>query len=88
MTPTLEKIQQDELAMTVARVLTIANQAAIGQGTNLSQSLITITEESPPQEHLWRIHYGPRNYVNRRGGDLLVLVDDQAGEVQQIIRGQ
>lgn len=84
----MEKIQQDELAMTVARVLAVANEAATAQGADPSQCLVTITEESPPLEHVWRIHYGPRDYKNRRGGDLMVLVDDRVGTVQRIIRGQ
>jgi hypothetical protein len=88
MVPTLETIREDARAMAVARVLAVADQTALAQGIDLSRSLITITEESPPAEHVWRIHYGPREYVSRRGGDLMVLVDDRDGEVQRIIHGQ
>jgi hypothetical protein len=86
MVPTLEKIQHDERAMTVAAVLALANLAAVANGTDLSGSLITITEE--PTDHLWQVHYGPRDYKNRRGGDLMIFVDDRLGEVQKIQRGQ
>ena len=86
--PTLERIQQDEWAMAVACALTVANEAATAQGIDLSRSLISIAEEPAPPEHLWRVHYGPRDYTNRRGGDLLVIVDEQAGVVQKVLRGQ
>jgi hypothetical protein len=86
-TVSLEVMQQDQLVMSVARALILANEAALAQGTNPNDSLVTITEEETAGR-LWRIHYGPRDYLNRRGGDLSVLVDEQSGAVQRIIRGQ
>ena len=83
-----EEIQQDILAMSVARAVAVANEAAKAQGIVLATSLVTITEESPPPTRVWRIHYGPRDYTRRRGGDFIVLVDDQTGAVQRSIRGQ
>ena len=80
--------QQDHLAMSVARALAIANAAAATQGTKPADSLVTIIEDPASPRHLWRIHYGPRDYIHRRGGDLTVLVDERAGVVQEIIRGQ
>ena len=88
MLPALDDIRQDPLALSVAGALAIANETAAAQGTNLSQSLVTITEEAPPPERLWRIHYGPRDYRNRRGGDLIVIVDEQTGTAKRIIKGQ
>ena len=85
---TLAQIQQDRLAMAVARAVAVANETATSQGIDLATSLVTITEESPPPTRLWRIHYGPRDFTRRRGGDLIVLVDDQTGTVQRSIRGQ
>jgi hypothetical protein len=84
----LQDIQQDKLAMAVARAVAIANEAAASQGLDPAGALVTITEESSPPQRLWRIHYGPRDYMNRRGGDLIILVDENAGAVQRIIRGQ
>jgi hypothetical protein len=81
-------MQQDDLVMSVARALALANEAAQAQGTDPATCLITISEESGSAGQLWRVNYGPRDYVNRRGGDLIVLVDEQAGSVQRIIRGQ
>jgi hypothetical protein len=84
----LEEIQQDGLAMAVARAVAVANETAKMQGIDLAGSLVTITEESPPPTRIWRVHYGPRDYTRRRGGDIIVLVDDQTGAVQRLIRGQ
>jgi hypothetical protein len=86
--PVVEELQQDGLAMSVAWALKIANAAAAAQGVDPDKSLVTVSEESPPPERLWRVHYGPRDYRNRRGGDLIVLVSERAGAVQRIIRGQ
>ena len=85
--PALEELQRDDLAMSVARALSIANEAAIAEGTEPNACLVTIAEESPPPERLWRIHYGPRDYTHRRGGDLIIVVDERGG-VRQILRGQ
>lgn len=85
---TLEEMQQDHLAMSVARALALANEAALAQGTEPANSLVSITEESSSTGRVWRIHYGPRDYIVRRGGDLIVFVDERGEAVQRIIRGQ
>lgn len=87
-TATIEKLQKDELAMSVASALAVANEAAIAQGSDPGKSLIAITEESSPSGTVWRISYMARDYVNRRGGDLIVLVDNNTQTVQRILRGQ
>ncbi len=87
-TMTIEKLQQDDLVMSVARALALANEAAHSKGTDPADSLVTITEETASTGRVWRIHYGPRNYINRRGGDLIVLVDERSAAVQRVIRGQ
>jgi hypothetical protein len=85
---TFEDIKQDDLAMAVARVLAVANEAVGARGADLVRFLITITEETPPPHRVWRVHYGPRDYVNQRGGDLTILVDEHDGKVQKVLRGQ
>jgi len=87
-TVSLEEMQQDHLVMSVARALALANETALAEGTSPTDSLVTITEETSSAGRLWRIHYGPRDYVGRRGGDLIVLVDERRDVVQRIIRGQ
>jgi hypothetical protein len=83
-----EEKNQDGLALSVRRALTLANEAAVARGTDPAEALVTITEEPSSAERLWRIHYGPRQAVSRRGGDLIVLVDREGRSIQRIIRGQ
>jgi hypothetical protein len=85
---TLESLQQDSLVMSVARALATANEEAAKQGANLAESLVTIAEERAPQGRVWRINYGPRDYVAKRGGDLSIFVEERTGAVQRVIRGQ
>ena len=87
-TPTLEKMQKDSRAMSVAAALAIANETAAALGWDPVTSLVTISEEPDSLGSLWRIHYGPRDYINRRGGDLILLVNETAGEVSQVLKGQ
>ena len=87
-TLSLEEMQHDELVMSVARALTLANEAAIAKGIEPGNSLVTITEETAPSGRMWRINYGPRDYVGLRGGDLIVLVDERGEAVQRVIYGQ
>lgn len=84
----MEKIQGDQLALSVARALALANEVARAQGIDPSAALLTVSEESPPPDRTWRIHYGARDYVLRRGGDFMVVVDDLSGEVKRTLRGQ
>ena len=84
----IESIQRDHLAMAVAHALTIANLAAASKGVALDEFLVTITEEVASPHRVWQIHYGPRDFVHRRGGDLTVFVNETTGQVQRILRGQ
>lgn len=86
--PALEDIQQDRLAMSVARALAVANDAAAGHGQDPAQSLVTITEETAQTGRCWRIHYGPRDFARQRGGDLIVIVDESSGALLEMIHGQ
>jgi len=56
---TIEKIQKDTLAFSVAQALAVANEAALAQGVDPANSLVTISEENGTSDRLWRIHYGP-----------------------------
>ncbi len=87
-TETLEEIQQDNVAMTVAHALQLANRAAVAQGVDPATSMITISAEASLPATWWRVHYGPRDYISRRGGDLIVTVDAATGRVEQVLRGQ
>jgi hypothetical protein len=81
------EVLQDDLAVLLARVIAAANKRAREFGVDVSQSLITITQsfENSP---CWRVNYGPKDYVGRRGGDLIVDVDAADARVTQILHGQ
>jgi hypothetical protein len=87
-TVSLETMQDDQMVMSVAWALSLANEAATAHGVEPVNSLVTISEESSAAGRLWRIHYGPRDYVGRRGVDLIVLVDEASQAVQRVVRGQ
>jgi len=80
-------VLQDDLAVSLARVLAAANKRARQAGVNVAQSVITITQTF---EHgsRWRINYGPREHIGRRGGDLIVEVEASDASVTQVLRGQ
>ena len=85
---TIEELQGDQIAMSVARALALANEAAVLHGTDPAKSLISIMEEATPGGPVWRINYVKRDLVNRRGGDLIVFVDEANQTVQRVLRGQ
>lgn len=87
-TATLEKLQKDRLAMSVAGALAIANEAALKHGTTPADCLVSITEEESATGPVWRVSYGPRDYVHCRGGDLVVFIDGGSQTVQRVVRGQ
>ncbi len=80
-------VLQDDLAVLLARVLATANKRARELGVDVLQSLITITQsfENGPR---WRVNYGPKDYIGRRGGDLIVEVDAGDVTIRQVLRGQ
>jgi len=85
---TIEAIQHDNLAMSIAAAVALANSAVQAQGTDPATCLVTISEETAAPNRSWRIQYGPRNFVNRRGGDFYVVVDESSQQVRQVLRGQ
>jgi hypothetical protein len=81
------EVLQDNVAVFVARAIAAANKRAREFGVDVSQSLITITQsfENGPR---WRVNYGPKDSVGRRGGDLIVDVDAADATVMQVLHGQ
>ena len=70
----LEKYLEDELAVSVAQVLASANRKAKELGGDIKESLINVTQHIANGVWGWRVHYGKRDYVGRRGGDLIIDV--------------
>lgn len=81
------EVLDDDVAMSLARGIAAANRAAKEIGVDLPDSLVTITQVSDEKPH-WRINYGPKNYRNRRGGDVIVEVDAVDASIQNVLRGQ
>ena len=84
----LEGLQHDQLALSVARALALANRVAAAEGMNLAEARVAITEEPCDTGRCWQIYYGPREDVNTRGGDLFVYVDRDGGAVRRVLHGQ
>jgi len=82
------EVYQDDIAVTLANVLATANQRASALGVDVAESLLTITQLFANEGLVWRINYGPKEYINRRGGDLIVDVAAHSGEVEQVLWGQ
>jgi hypothetical protein len=80
-------VLQDDLAVSLARVLAAANKRAREAGVDVARSVITITQNF---EHglRWRINYGAKDYIGRRGGDLIIEVDAGDASVTQVLHGQ
>jgi hypothetical protein len=78
---------QDDVVASVATVLSIANQCARERGVNVEESLISITQQDKDVNQ-WRVNYGPRDFLDRRGGDLFVFVDASTKSVVRVLLGQ
>ena len=81
-------VLQDELAVSLASVVAAANARAREAGVDLRQSLITITQQVLESGSIWRVNYGPKDYVGRRGGDFIVEVDPTSAQIKRVLQGQ
>lgn len=86
--PLTADVLQDELAVSLARALAAANRRAREAGVDATESIITIGQHAVDDILVWRINYGPRNYVGRRGGDLVIEVDPTDASIRQVRQGQ
>lgn len=82
------EVLQDDIAISLARASAAANKRAGELGIDVLQSIITITQRSVNGDLFWRINYGPKDYVGRRGGDLIIEVNQKTAEIHQVLRGQ
>ncbi len=81
------EVLQDNLAISLARVIAAANKRASELGVDVLQSIITITQMTNG-EACWRINYGPKDYIGQRGGDLIVDVDPSNVSIKRVLHGQ
>ena len=82
------EVLSDELALSLARVMASANRRARELGVDADQSVITISQRPHGADLVWRINYGPRDYIGRRGGDLIIDIDARSLSVTQVLSGQ
>ena len=80
-------VLQDVVAVSLARVVAAANRRARELNIDVPQSLITITQVVGDGLR-WRINYGPKDLVGRRGGDLVIEVDASDASIKKVLRGQ
>jgi len=81
-------VLQDDIAVSLARAIASANKRARELGVDVLQSIISITQHSLNGDLLWRVNYGPKDYVGRRGGDLIIEVDPSDASIKQVLWGQ
>jgi hypothetical protein len=81
-------VLEDDLAVSLARVIASANRRAIDLGIDLGKSVITISQVVVESSSSWRVNYGPQDYISRRGGDLIIDVAPEDGAIRQVLRGQ
>ena len=81
-------VYQDNIAVTLANVLTVANKRTSAMGIDVTESLLSITQRFQDGTLYWRINYGPKEYILRRGGDLIVDIAASSGEVERVLWGQ
>ena len=83
-----EEVLKDPYVTSVAISLSVANKKAQECGIDLKESIISITQENSAEESFWRINYGPKNFINHRGGDLVIYVYQEDGRIYEVLRGQ
>ena len=82
------EVLQDDIAVALARVMASANKRARELGVDVPQSVISITQHSFNGGWRWRVNYGPKDCVGRRGGDLILEVDPSDASIEQVLWGQ
>jgi hypothetical protein len=81
-------VLQDDIAVTIARVIASANKRARELNVDVMQSIISLTQHSQDGSWVWRVNYGAKDYIGRRGGDLMVEVNPEDASVQRVLWGQ
>lgn len=82
------EVYQDDIALSLAQIMAVANKRARELGVDVVQSLISITQQPSENGLVWRVSYGPKNYIGRRGGDLIIDIEPTDATVKQVQRGQ
>ena len=83
-----DSVLRDDIALTVAKVLSVANERAQAAGINAVDSVISVNQSPRTEGGTWQVEYGPQNAVGHRGGGLTVEVAADGETVVQLLRGQ
>ncbi len=83
-----DEVLQDELAVSLARAVAAANKSARKAGIDVGQCAVMIDQETRKGKLIWRISYGPKEFVAQRGGDFIIEVDAVGGHVLRSLKGQ
>ena len=78
----------DSVAVNTANIVATANRRARELGVEVERTLMTLTHVVAPGSDTWRVNYVPEDYLERRGGDLIIDVDSRSGDVIRVLRGQ
>ncbi|WP_309744637.1 hypothetical protein [Chamaesiphon sp. OTE_20_metabat_361] len=81
-------VLQDDVAVTAARAIAAANKRARELNVDVMQSIISLTQHSQDGSWVWRVNYGAKDYIGRRGGDLIVEVNPEDASIYRVLWGQ
>jgi hypothetical protein len=81
-------VLQDDVAVTAARAIAAANKRARELNVDVMQSIISLTQHSQDGSWVWRVNYGVKDYIGRRGGDLMVEVNPEDASIYRVLWGQ
>jgi hypothetical protein len=81
-------VLQDDIAVSLARVVAAANKKAVELGVDVPNSAINIARYDRNGIQLWRVNYGPEDYISRRGGDVIIEVNPVDASIEGVLRGQ
>jgi hypothetical protein len=89
MTVTLSPdVLQDDIAVGIARVIAVANKRARELNIDVLQSIISLTQHPQHDAWVWRVNYGAKDYIGRRGSDLMVEVNPEDITIKRVLWGQ
>jgi hypothetical protein len=83
-----EDIARDDVAVSMARALVIANRRARQLGIDVGDRLVSVAQRPSADRFVWQVDYLPKQYVGRRGGDFSIEVDPADGSIRREVRGQ
>ncbi|GEM_PF-391136 len=81
-------VLQDDIAVAIARAIASANKRARELNIDVMESTISLTQHLHNNSWVWRVNYGAKDYIGRRGGDLIVEVNPKDFTILRVLWGQ